>query len=1237
MNGIAHEIRTKKRRTFFTLGVRSATGARNTASLSIARIYHTCYDGFMSRRRFFPSPGDPGRIVRFGALALALLSFAVGLSAFAGGSISGIVKDRSGGVIPSARIDLVNVALKTAFHATTDSQGFYSFPALPVGRYDLSIGASGFQSQQRSNVGVDADAAIKIDFVLNVVGQTESVTVTDNSSNVQTQVDTVATHLGEVVSETQIQAIPLNGRSYTDLLAIQPGISPVTTLTPTSVIMAGVTGTINPSGDLNPGDLSIDGQRESANGFMVNGVDVQEHMNGGTSVIPNLDSIQEFRVLTNNFDPEYGNYNGGMINVVTRSGSNALHGNVFDFLRNTDLDARNFFDSTRGAYQQNQFGGTLGGPVLKDKVFFFIDYQGTRTTEGITSPVTTVLSNAERAGNFSDAASMLTGTVSGQNIANLLSNKLGYGVYVGEPYYIAGCTSAAQCVLPNATIPQSAWSSPAQALLKYIPAPNIGSNQFATSAYPETVRDDKAGSRIDANTRLGQISGYYFVDDYSLDNPYPGGQGGATIPGFDALTLGRAQELSLGDTKVFGATLVNEFRAGFLRNVNNIGQPRGGVGVSLQSQGFVTGVGTPGIVVQAPQFEGVENIVFPSFVMGVPITNVDQWNNTLYLSNTVSKVMGTHTLKFGAQFHDDQVNENPNATFNGTFNIDGTQTGNAFADFLLGFPSNFTQTTGQRFYLRDRYAGAFIEDSWRARSNLTFNFGLRWDLIRPWSEKYNNIQTIVPGEQSVLYPNALPDLVVPGDPGIPSTLSPTKYKNFAPRVGMAYSPDFKDGILHKIFGDSEKSSIRASYGIFYTAFPGLTAGIMYGVPPFGYNYLSPAPPLFATPFINAADGTQNTDPFPLNFPPHNVSASNPYSQFNWAAVTPISADPFFYYRNSVPYTENYMFSIQRQITNNALLTVSYAGNQGHHLLVLVPANVGNPSICLSLSQPNEVAPGSATCGPFGEDATYTATSGKTIQGTRTGLGPNYGSMTAQKTIGNSNYNALEANLRYTLSTRSTILAGYTFSKSIDDASNLGETTNPFNLGLSRALSSWDMTHNFVMTYSYELPFDRLARNRVTQGWSVSGTTRFSTGFPVTLFDDSDNSLLGTLGNGVNNELLDTPEVLPGPLNINTNPRNGLPAFNTNVIVPEALGQLGDAGRRIFHGPGIENFDVQISKSIALTESKLLELRVEAFNIFNHAQFYGPASVDGEVNDPNFGQVVSAAAPRLMQVAAKFRF
>jgi hypothetical protein len=241
-------------------------------------------------------------------------------------------------------------------------------------------------------------------------------------------------------------------------------------------------------------------------------------------------------------------------------------------------------------------------------------------------------------------------------------------------------------------------------------------------------------------------------------------------------------------------------------------------------------------------------------------------------------------------------------------------------------------------------------------------------------------------------------------------------------------------------------------------------------------------------------------------------------------------------------------------------------------------------------------------------------------------------------VGNSNYNALEANLRFAAGKRSTVLVAYTYSKSIDQASNLGEQTNPFNASLTRAISSWDLRHNFVATYMYALPFDRLfGRNRLSEGWSVAGTTRFSTGFPVTLADDSDRSLLGTLGNGVNNELLDTPQITSGPLRIDTNPRDGRPEFNTAIFAPETLGQLGNAARRFFYGPGIANFDMQISKTVAMAESKSFDIRVEAFNVFNHAQFYGPSSVDGEIDDPNFGRVVSASAPRLLQLAVKFHF
>ncbi len=1154
------------------------------------------------------------RLFASGLLAGTLVFATSPLGAATGGSISGVITDPSGAVIPGATLVLVNTARGTAYTVVSGSDGMYTFPNLPVGPYKLTITAPGFGPQERSGLAIDTDVAVEVDATLSLGKQSELLTVASSGAP---QVETMATHLGQVVASPEILALPLNGRSYTDLLAIQPGVVPASTLLPSSIIMAGVTGSLDPSGDLNPGNLSINGQRESSNGYLLNGVDVQEPMNGGTSVIPNLDSIEEFRVLTANFDPEYGNYNGGIVTVISKAGTGTLHGSAFEFLRNTALDARGYFDPTRPAFRQNQFGGTLGGPLRRDRLFFFGDYQGTRTTEGISTGDISVPTLAERSGTFLPSA--LTGSVSGPYLASLLSQRLGTPVSAGEPY---------AAVFPNGAIPQSAWSAPGRNLLGYIPTPNVGADQFSSSAFAQTVRDDKGSGRVDANSRFGQLAAYYFVDDYRLDNPYPGAVGGASIPGFDALTSGRTQLLTAGATTVLNASTVNELHLGFLRDANIIGKPQGGLGVSLAAQGFATGAGTPGIVVQAPQFEGVQNITFPTFTMGVPITNETQVNNTFFVSDGLSGVRGAHTLKLGGQFHLNQVNEHPNATFNGTFNINGTETGSPFADLLLGTPSNFTQSSGQPFYLRNRYGGLYAQDSWRARTDLTVNFGLRWDLILPWWEKNNEVQTFVAGAQSVLFPGAPRGLLVPGDPGIPRTLAPASYRNFAPRAGFAFAPHFGQGLGKAIFGDSGKSSIRASYGLFYTAFPGLTAGIMYAVPPFGYTYLSPGPPLLATPFITAASGVDNGQRFPFPFPPHTVSRRSPDNAINWANFLPLAGDPFFDTRNQAPYIHSYMLSVERQVTPHAVFTASFVGNQGHRILALVSVNPGNAALCLSL-------PG---CGPFGEDSPYTSSSGQLVEGTRMGQGPGYGENTADRSIASSSYNALESTLRYNRN-GSQFLLSYTYAKSLDQGSNLGEQLDPLDLGHTRALSAYDLKHDFVASYSWLLPLPALleARNRWTEQWSLSGTSRFATGFPVTLLDNSDRSLLGTLGNGANNYLLDTPAYTPGPLHIQTNGRSGQPAFNTALFHEETLGQLGNAKRRAFYGPGIENFDMALAKGVRLRDTQQLELRLEGFNVFNHAQFYGPASVNGQIEDSNFGQIVSAAPPRLVQLAGKFTF
>jgi hypothetical protein len=333
-----------------------------------------------------------------------------------------------------------------------------------------------------------------------------------------------------------------------------------------------------------------------------------------------------------------------------------------------------------------------------------------------------------------------------------------------------------------------------------------------------------------------------------------------------------------------------------------------------------------------------------------------------------------------------------------------------------------------------------------------------------------------------------------------------------------------------------------------------------------------------------------------------------------------------------------MLSVERQFGTGTVLTASYLGAQGHRLLVLVEANPGNPALCLSLSRPSAVAPGSATCGPFGESNVFTAASGEVINGTRGPLGPNFGSDTNQATIGNSRYKALEVNLRHT-SGRLELSAGYTYSKSMDDSSNLGEEVNPIDPAVSYALSSFDLRQNFVASYNYRVPFETLFRasNRWTQGWELSGITHFSTGLPVTLVNYGDNSLLGAEPNGINNYGVDEPDYLGGPLCLNHDPRNGRPYFNPSQFSENALGTPGTASRRFFAGPGMNNFDLALLKNLRLTESKSLQLRLEAFNAFNHAQFFGPQSVDANISSSTFGQVISAAPPRLVQLGAKFLF
>lgn len=1209
----------------------------------------------------------------FAALVVVIFVSAISWASITG-SISGVVTDKSGAVVAGASVVATDTLTGVKTSVKTDAKGFYNLPTLAIGTYDLEISQVGFKTFRRTGLVIDANSALRADASLDLGTINEKIEVSSDTVHVETQ----STQMGEVIEGEKMTSVPLNGRSFIDLLALQPGVSPYQNLDTTEGI--GVDETTL-SGDQTNGTQSVNGGRLGSNGFMVNGADAQEGVHNGAAVLPNLDSISEFRIITNNFNAEYGNFSGGQINVVTKSGTNSFHGDLFDFLRNTDFDAANYFGGGRGDFKQNQFGGTFGGPIKRDKVFFFGDYQGNRQILGQTQALP-IPSLQDRTGNLSDEAGALTGVVVGTSAgpsanypfggwAYILSQELGYTVTPNEPYYTPGCTSNTQCVFPNAVIPMSAWSPVAKATLKYIPLPNAnlpGGINYEASSYNQHLRDDKFGIRLDTNTHFGNLFGYYFFDQFSVTTPYAQG---ISFPGFDSSVLGRAEMVNLGLTTTINNSTVNDVRLVYLRDRYFGGIPIGGTGVPLNSLGFNTPWNTTGgINPMNPALEGVPSFFFNNYEFGLPQDALRQFNNTYQIIDNFTKIVGTHTLQFGVDAHYDQINERNYDDANGAYGFDGEETGLDFADYLIGAPFNFTQASQQLLDSRDKYFGVYAQDSWRAKPTLTINYGLRWEIMTPWYDTQNKLETVIPGEQSQVFPTAPKGLVVPNDPGVARTLAPIQYHNFAPRIGFAYAPDVADGLLGKLFGGPGKSSIRAGYGIFYSAIEDATGFVEVGDAPYGLYYSSSEPTLLASPFINRATGfdlvsAANGGPkFPFTFPPTNASPSNPDKSFNWVQATPLSGSDYLDPHDKIPSVQQFEFSVQRQLGASTVLGVSYVGSVGRHLLTFEETNPGNQPLCwlLDTQNPNNIlSPNSpSSCSQFGEDpgagSPITLAPGKTAPGypgvtsfatTRliTGLGTptsdNFISNPYMATVVSSSFNSLQVSLKH--NTKYTnFLVAYTYEKSIDNGSTSFDATNPLDPRQDRALSVFDVPQDLTVSYTVQLPFDRLtggAAKRLTAGWAISGITTFATGLPIQLSETDDNSLSGTF-----DDTIDKPSYANNGshLYVNRNPRNtaGEPYFNPNYFVDEPVGQVGNAMRRYFTGPGINNFDMALLKDTKITESMQLQFRAEAFNIWNHAQFYNPSTAVGNINNTGaggFGYITAAQNPRIMQLALKLLF
>ncbi|HET8925601.1 MAG TPA: carboxypeptidase regulatory-like domain-containing protein [Candidatus Acidoferrum sp.] len=1203
------------------------------------------------------------------------------------GSILGVVHDRSQGMVAGARIIATNVQTNLSQETVSASDGSFRILALPAGTYKLTVSAAGFKQYNTTDIDLKVNDQLRFEVTLDVGSVSEKVEITANAVQVQTE----STQLGDVIESKKILALPLNNRSYIDLLGLQAGVAPSTAGTIGLPNGPGSTPDRAVSGNLSAGNISVNGQRETANAFLVNGGDVSEGRNLGAGLIPNLESIEEFRLITNSFDAEYGKFSGAVVNAITKSGTNGIHGDVFEFWRNDKLDASNFFFAgKKSELRRNQFGYAVGGPFWKNKLFWFTDYQGTREVDGAEAN-TTLPNLAQRGGQFDPT--LLTGSIDGAFWAQTLTTRLGYTVCsavvtvacpsgIAEKYSFAGCNSTnpvTGCVFPGGLIPKvgmtgnTVWSAPAIGILPFIPMGDPITGAYTNNSQKNTITDNKAAQRVDfVNQKTGNWSFYYHFDDSTFLNALPF----ASVPGFPSSTPARAQQFVMSNTKNFGPTAVNEARVSFFRAAVHKDNPTGSF-AKLSDLGFITAPGSLGILPDGtpgyPQF--VPQITFSNFNLGVPELNTFQPDNTYMASDGFSKVLGRHTLKFGGEFRYLQVNERNIADVNGTFGFNGSVTGVDFADYLLGAPQaggGYIQAALQLLDSRTRYGGAYIQDAWKAKPNLTLNLGLRWEASMPWYDTQGKIETWVPGEQSVIFPNSPKGWVFPGDPGVPKTLAPTRYNNFGPRVGLAYSPDFSDGVLGKIFGGPGKTSIRASYGIYYTSIEDLNLFFEVADAPYGLFWVAPTGVLFEEPFRTRTDGSSQTQRFPFTLP----TPGNPANKtLDFSVYEPISFSPGYLTHDKLPYAEHFNLSIQRELSKSTVLTLAYVGTAGHNLITSSEANPGSAALCKQLNAQGFVDLSTGgPCGPNTEQDTFAPAAATSCQpfnaacvyGTRnTLLNPNFcptaGTLcfgsgnTFTRTDANSIFHAGELSVERK-ATDVTFLAAYTFSRAIDNSSSFGDLINFSNPRLSRGLSSADVTHNFVGSYIWAIPFDRAFGRwpkRLTQGWQMQGITRFSTGFPIQLGENADDtSLAGSsstdMPNRVGNVVTVNPrKVYPG---CHADPNNPTVSTSGCYFLPGAFaktsctfsaaglpspdcGTFGTANRRFFHGPGFNNTDFGLLKRTAIREKMAFEIRGEFFNIFNHAQFFNPGgNIDSSAN---FGIVKVARPPRIGQLSAKF--
>lgn len=746
------------------------------------------------------------------ALALCACAQAQDTSA----TLEGQITDASGSVVAGATIRVAGAGTGYARVQTSNRAGAYHL-SVPVGEYELRVSAPNFAEYVRTGIQLDVSQTARVDIQLQVARQKDVVSV----SGAAPLVDAGSNTIGNLVTGRELLDLPLNGRNFTQLGLLQPGVAPMTA------------GLAEAGGSLRAGQAyAVNGQRPESNNYLLDGVTNVNRVDGGYALKTPVDAIQEFRILTETAPPEFGGTSGATTTVVTRSGSNELHGTIYEFLRNDALDARNFFAAQVEPLKQNQFGATLGGPLRRNRDFLYGYYEGFRNVQGVTQNAT-VPSDAERAGNFSGEPQPLINE------------------FIGQPF-------------PNNQIPASMLNATALNLVNFYPHANAGPNLFVTT---QTMRNsaDQGGARFDHifNERDQLALHYAHAVSSNLD---PLSIAGANVPGFPVGEDIGTQSAAISETHLFSGTTINVLRAGFFRNVFDTDKPLNRT--SPRALGF--NYDSTLAAAEGPPFF----IVSGYASVGDPITGPrDTAQNTFEASDSLAHIAGAHSLKAGVEFRRTQINMTEGIASNGFFVFAPFPASDAFASFLLGFPVVFFQGGGDlNRGLRNVDFAAYGQDEWRITPRLTLNYGLRWEVDTPFVDIRNRVNAWSPGRQSTVFPNAPAGLLFPGDPGVPDGIAPVYWKGLMPRVGLAWDPT-----------GSGKTSVRAAYGIFYDSFTNGVGGPLQAplsALPWTQARQLGAPFNFTDPWNGQNPFTPNSFPQPTTVLTVANGTRPPYSQ-NW--------------------------------------------------------------------------------------------------------------------------------------------------------------------------------------------------------------------------------------------------------------------------------------------------------------------------------------------------------------------